>query len=153
MTVRLSTGLRNALAGPTGFAATFNKGVIHIYSGPQPVSADAAVQGTLLGVVTVNGGAFAFGSPTNGLGFDAPVAGTVSKAAAETWKATGLALGVAGWFRLMGNASDNLGASTTLARLDGSCGVSGADLNISNIAFDVGTPETLDVFQFTFPAQ
>ena len=34
MTVRLSTALRNKLAGPTGFGTTFDKGVIYIYSGP-----------------------------------------------------------------------------------------------------------------------
>jgi hypothetical protein len=35
----------------------FNKGYIEIYSGAQPVSADAAETGTLLGVVSVNGAA------------------------------------------------------------------------------------------------
>ena len=40
MTVRLSTGARNALAGETGFGKTFETGVIYIYSGPQPLSAD-----------------------------------------------------------------------------------------------------------------
>lgn len=153
MTVRLSTALRNALAGQNGFGKTFDKGVIYVYSGPQPLSADSAVQGTLLGIVTTNGGAFNFGTATNGLAFDTPVNGTVSKAAADAWKFTGLAAGTAGWFRLMGNATDNLGASTTLPRLDGSCATSGADLNISNVNVEVGSPNTIDVFQFTFPAQ
>jgi hypothetical protein len=153
MTVRLSTGLRNNLAGNTGFGATFDNGVIYIYSGPQPLTADSAVSGTLLGKVTVDGGAFAFGTATNGLGFDAPASGVVSKAAAENWKFTGIAAGTAGWFRLMGNASDNLGASTTLPRMDGSIGVSGADLNLSNISIAVDAPNTIDVFQFTIPAQ
>ena len=151
--MKLSTGLRNALAGATGFGTTFNDGVIYIYSGPPPLTADAAVTGTLLGIVTVDGGAFAFGSPTNGLGFDAPSDGVVSKAAAETWRFTGLADGVAGWFRLMGNASDNLGVSTTLPRLDGTIAVSGADMNLSNINIVTGAPNTIDVFQFTVPAQ
>ncbi len=153
MTVRLSTGLRNKLAGTTGFGSTFDNGVIYIYSGPQPLSADNAVSGTLLGIVTVDGGAFSFGTATNGLGFDAPVAGVVSKAAAEDWKFDGIADGTAGWFRLMGNATDSLGSSTTLPRLDGSIGVSGADLNLSNISIVTGAPNTIDVFQFTIPAQ
>ena len=153
MTVRLSTGLRNAMVGLTGFGTTFSQGVINIYSGPQPLSADNAVTGTLLCTVTKDGAAFAFGAPTNGLAFDPPVAGVVSKAAADTWKAVGLAAGTAGWFRLMGNAADSLGASTTLPRLDGSIGTSGADLNLSNIAIAVGAPNTVDVFSFTLPAQ
>lgn len=152
MTVKHSTGLRNSLAGPKGFGATFDKGVIYIYSGPQPLSADNAVSGTLLGIVTKDGAAFAFGSPDNGLSFDAPAGGVVAKAAADNWKFTGLAAGTAGWFRLMGNASDNLGNSTALPRLDGSIGTSGADLNLSNIAVAVGAPNTIDVFQYEFPA-
>ena len=57
MTIRLSTGLRNALAQGLGFAGVFNRGSINIYSGAQPVSADAAVTGTLLGAVTASSGA------------------------------------------------------------------------------------------------
>ena len=153
MTIKLSTGLRTALAGATGFGATFEKGVIHIYSGPQPVTADSAAPGTLLGVVTGDAGPFAFGSPTNGLEFDPAAAGGVSKSAVQEWKFRGLANGTAGWFRLMGNTSDALGQSTTSPRLDGSVGTSGADLNLSNIAVTTGTPATIDVFAFGIPAQ
>lgn len=151
--LKLSTGLRNLLAGSTGFGGAFEGGVMYIYSGPQPATADSPVTGTLLGIVTKDGGAFAFGSPENGLSFDAPANGTVSKKAADVWKMVGIALGTAGWFRLMGNAPDNLGASATLPRLDGSIGTAGADLNMSNISIDVGVPSTCDIFQFTVPAQ
>ena len=57
MTVRFSTGARNGFAGGLGFAAMFNRGVLDVYSGTQPASADAAVTGTLLGRVTVASGA------------------------------------------------------------------------------------------------
>lgn len=57
MTVRLSTGLRNLLAGGAGFGQIFNKGRIEIYTGSQPASADAAVTGTLLGIVSASSGA------------------------------------------------------------------------------------------------
>jgi hypothetical protein len=153
MTVKLSTGARNALAGATGFGATFEAGVLFVYSGPQPLSADNAPSGTLLGIVTRDGGTFAFGSPENGLSFGTPASGTVAKKAADNWKFSGIARGTAGWFRLMGNASDGLGQSATAPRMDGSVGVSGADLNLSNIAVEVGAPHTIDVFQFTIPAQ
>ena len=153
MTVRLSTGLRNKLAGTTGFGSSFADGVIYIYSGPQPLSADNAVSGTLLGIVSQDGLPFTFGSTTNGLNFDAPVAGVVQKAVADVWKFDGIAAGTAGWFRLMANAVDNLGSSTTLVRMDGSVGTSGADLNLSQISVAIGAPNTIDVFQFTVPAQ
>ncbi|WP_025915526.1 hypothetical protein [Herminiimonas sp. CN] len=152
MTIRLSMGARNSLAGPKGFGATFEAGVIYVYSGPQPLSADNPVAGTLLGIVTKDAAAFVAGTPTNGLSFAVPVMGVVSKQPADNWKFIGLADGTAGWFRLMGNAYDALGASTTLSRLDGSVGTSGADLNLSNINVVVGSPNTIDIFQYEFPA-
>lgn len=152
MTIKHSTGLRTNMVGTTGFGTTFDRGVIHIYSGPQPVSADAPVTGTLLGVVTESAGAFSFGSATNGLQFEPAAAGEVAKKTAQEWKFKGLANGTAGWFRLMGNASDALGTSTTSPRLDGNIGTSGADLNLSNIAVTTNTPCTIDVFIYGIPA-
>jgi hypothetical protein len=136
----------------TGFTGAFNDGVIYIYTGPQPVNADAAVQGTLLGIVSVNGGTFAFGSPTNGLGWEAAAAGVIVKETTEVWSMTASGNGTAGWFRLMGNTTDNLGSSTTLARLDGSVAQSGGDLNLSSTNIVSGQPTSIDVFQFTLPA-
>lgn len=57
MTVRLSTGLRNAKAGRLGFAGALNRGVIKVFTGAQPVSADAAETGTLLGTFSASSGA------------------------------------------------------------------------------------------------
>lgn len=151
MTVRLSTGLRNNLAGSTGFAATFANGIIEIRTGTQPATADAAATGTLLGTVTLASGAFTPGTATNGLTFAAASAGSVSKSG--TWSFNGVAAGTAGWFRLKGNALDNDALSTTLPRLDGSIAVSGADMNLSNISIAVSAPTTIDSFSFTIPAQ
>lgn len=152
MALKLSTGLRNGMLNSTGFTEAFNDGIIYIYTGPQPTDADSATQGTLLMRITVNNGAWSAGSATNGLGFDAPVAGVISKAAAEVWRGLGVADGTAGWFRLCGNATDAGGASTTLPRLDGSVAISGGDMNLSSIAIVTSAPTTLDVFQFTLPA-
>lgn len=66
MTLRLSTGLRNALIQGLGFAGAFNRGSIQIYSGSQPASADAAITGTLLGTVTVGSGALTQETPATG---------------------------------------------------------------------------------------
>lgn len=57
MTIRLSTGLRNMLAGSLGFNGAMNHGFIKIFSGTQPASADAAETGTLLGIITKASGA------------------------------------------------------------------------------------------------
>lgn len=152
MTIKLSTGARNAMAGPTGFGATFANGVIYIYSGPQPLTADAAPSGTLLGIATKDGAAFTPGSPDNGLTFAAPTGGTISKSA-DNWKFTGIAVGTAGWFRLVGNAADPLAASTTAVRMDGAVTTTGPELKLSILAVEVGSPHTVDVFRFTVPAQ
>ncbi len=142
--IRLSTALRTNLAGTTGFAATFANGIIEIRTGSQPTTADAAATGTLLGTVTLASGAFTPGSPTNGLTFATAADGAVSKSG--VWSMNGIAAGTAGWFRLKGNALDNDLLSTTLPRLDGSIAVSGADMNLSNIAISSGAPTTCDSF-------
>ena len=151
MTVRLSTGLRTALAGTTGFGSAFANGVVEIYSGVQPLTADTAVSGTLLGTVTLASGAFTPGVSTNGLTFGAASAGVISKSG--TWSFNGAVAGTAGWFRLKANAADSGILSTTAVRLDGSIAVSGADLNLSNISIAVSAPNTIDSFTFTIPAQ
>ncbi len=148
--VRLSTGLRNNLAGATGFAATFANGIIEIRSGTQPASADAAATGTLLGTVTLASGEFTPGVTTNGLTFATAADGAVSKSG--VWSFNGVAAGTAGWFRFKGNALDNDLLSTTLPRLDGSIAVSGADMNLSNISIAIGAPTTCDGFVWTQPA-
>lgn len=257
MTLKLSTGLVNALAQNRGFAGIFNRGSINIYSGAQPVNADAAVTGTLLGTVTASSGALtqetratgtivitaaAGGSintvtvgtfniipdgavsavagdtaataqaladainrngifdasvssstititakpgvgtswnglaltaslttvtatygggtvsggvaPVNGLIFGQPSAGVIAKLSTQVWSFNGIAAGTAGWFRLIGSQSDAgalLSGAPWLPRLDGSIAVSGADLNLSNIAIAVGSPNTIDTFQWTQP--
>lgn len=153
MTVKLSTGLRDAMAGTTGYSGALNGGVIHVYSGPQPVTADAAATGTLLGVATLNAGAWTAGSPTNGLVLDAPSGGGVAKPSAAVWKFIGLAAGTVGWFRHVGNALDDGTTSVTLPRIDGAAGVGSGDAKFSTLTVAVGQPVTIDVYSFQIPAQ
>ena len=151
MTTRHSTGLRNLMLSTAGFTEIFANGIIEIYSGAQPASADNAATGTLLGTVTKAGGAFTPGTSTNGLTWGTPSAGVVSKST-DLWQFTGVAAGTAGWFRLKGNALDDNLSSTTLPRLDGSIASSGGDLNLSNLTISVGAPNTIDSFSYTIPA-
>lgn len=151
--LRLSTGLRDKLLGTESFRDIFDYGVIYIYSGSQPSRADDAVQGTLLGKVTVDGGAFSFGSQANGLQFAAPDGGAIEKVADDAWQFQGLEDGTAGWGRLMGNDNDDLGSSESLPRLDFSIARTGADLNLSNTNIAVDAVHTIDVFRYSIPAQ
>ena len=148
MTVRLSTGFRNALLGQQAFRDIFEYGVIHVYTGSQPTSANSAVSGTLLGKITEDGGTFTFGSQDNGLLFDEPDDGIIAKDPAQMWQMLAEASGTAGWARLMGNASDPLGQSDTLPRIDFSIGTSGADLLLNNTSISEGARTTIDQFRY-----
>jgi hypothetical protein len=127
-------------------------GVIRIYSGSQPADADTAVSGTLLLEISVDGGAFVAGAYANGLEFGDATTGFIVKAAGDTWQDNGIANGTAGWFRFVGNAADAGGSSTTLPRVDGSVGTSGADLNMTSTSIVVGSTYTIDTFKLTLPA-
>ena len=149
MTVKLSTGLRSAMLNGGvggGVKGALDLGKINIYSGPQPLTADTGATGTLLGTVTVNAGG-------TGLTFDAATAGTLSKAVAENWKFNGIAVGTTGWFRFYPSSGNPANVSTTEARIDGSIATSGADVSLTNISITIGSPNTIDVFSITIPAQ
>jgi hypothetical protein len=126
-------------------------GKLLVYSGAQ-CSPDDAPVGTLLITVTVSGGTFVHGAFGNGLEFeDDPTSGVVEKMASETWQGTAVASGTAGWFLFVANPTDALAYSTTLPRISGSIGVSGADLNISSSSIVSGRIYTIDTFIFTLP--
>lgn len=146
MAERLSTGLRNALAGATGFGATMAHGIIEIRSGTQPASADAAASGTLLAIATLNGLPFTPGTATNGLTFSGPTLGVLT--GSGVWSYTGIANGTAGHFRFKANGADDGGESTTLPRLDGSCAASGADMNM-HTDIKIGETGTITNFSYT----
>jgi hypothetical protein len=148
MTVRLSTGMRNKMldGGTTGgVKGALALGFIYLYTGSQPASADTGATGTLLGKVTKDG------DGTTGLNFDAAASGVSSKAAAETWRFTGLADGVAGWFRFSAASDTPTATSTTAARIDGTIGTAGADMNIANTNVVTGAVSTVDNFTITQP--
>ena len=156
MAVKFSTGAIAKMLGKNGtdtgadgLRGIFTNGVIKLYTGAQPATADDAPTGTFLGDITVNGGAFVEGSATNGLNFGAPSGKTISKATGETWKFTGSAAGTIGWFRMQANAVDNDSSSTSLSRIDGSVGVTSGDMRLTSVTSAVGTSITIDAFTIT----
>jgi len=128
-------------------------GVLKIYSGSQPALGDTAYSGTLLCTITESSGAFTPGSEANGLEFGDEASGYVEKCTDETWSGAASATGTAGWFRFYANATDAGALSTTLPRIDGSIGTSGADLNMSSTAITSGATYTIDSFKLTLPYQ
>ena len=132
----------------------FKDGVLKVYSGAQPTTADTAYAGTQLLEISVASGAFVSGAAANGLEFGTASAGAISKNT-DVWSDTGIASGTAGWFRLYANATDTGGADTTpflYPRIDGAVGTSGAELNMSSTSITLGATSTIDTFTITFPA-
>ena len=151
MTIRASTGLKNAMLGSVGLKDALANGVLRIYSGTQPSSADAAVVGTLLMEVTLDGGAFSHGTPTNGLNWDTPANGQTEKPVADTWKGAGIADGVAGWGRFCANPLDDGSSSTSLSRVDMSVGKGTGDLQLSNVNVATSAPISVDYAVLRLP--
>lgn len=151
MALRLSTGLRDKLLGLGSFKTIMQNGVIRIFPGVQPASADDAEGATHLIEITESSGAFTPGAAASGLNFDAPVNGVTAKAAGEVWSGSAAATGTAGWFRFYAN-DRTTGADTAHARFDGSVSTSGAQLNMSSTAITAGATTTIDSFVVTMPA-
>ena len=159
--LRLSTGIRNnLLQGTGGIAGLLNEGVMDIYTGTMPASADAAETGTLLVRVSVasglagssgtGGGTAGTGVGTNGLKFGTAANGSITKSA-DVWSGTGKASGESGWWRFY--ATQVLkGATGTAIRMDGNCAVSGGDLNMSDLTVAAAATITIDTFSITLPA-
>lgn len=150
MAERLSTALANLQLAD--FANTFKNGVLAIYSGNQPASADAAETGTLLCLITRDGGAFTPGQPANGLNFGKPADGRLDKASDETWSGNVLADGVAGWFRFYDN-SYTTGASTRAKRFDGTvAAISSAEMFLNDTQLYANTIVAVDNFPILYQA-
>ena len=144
--LRLSTGIRTALAGTQGLKTLLNGGILEIYTGGQPSSADYAETGTKLVRITLSSGDVA----TAGLTFGTAAAGVLPKSA-SVWSGAILVSGVGGWFRLYGTAGTT-GSSASENRIDGNVGVSGSDLVLSNSSLTKDATITIDSFSLTIPA-
>jgi hypothetical protein len=125
-------------------------GVIRLYSGAQPASADDAETGTLLVELTQSSLAFVAGAVANGLELGEAVAGVISKEFGEVWSGINQNGGTAGWGRWYANTLDT-GASTTARRIDFACGVSGAELNMTSTSLTALATTTIDTVAITQP--
>lgn len=111
-----------ANAAADAFCALLNDGYLRIYSGAQPATvATAITTQTLLAELRYS--ATAFGAAVNG----------IATANAITQDASANANGTAAWFRSF--ATDG-----TTAHMDGTCGLSGCDLNLSSTTVVAGVP-------------
>lgn len=154
MAERFSTGLRNEVAKAAGssYADALSDGIIYLFSGSQPATADAT-EGTAINLVkiTLASGAFTPGAPTNGINLDVATLGVLAKAVAEVWSGENIAAGVIGWGRFYANDVVQ-GESTTAVRFDFAVSQSGAELDAGNTTVVIGGTTTLSTFTLTLPA-
>lgn len=133
MTLKLSTGLRDALVATGSLKGTLDGMVMRFYDGVVPASADAAITGTMLVEMTLNA------DGATGLTYEAVTgSGYARKTAAEVWSGTVAATGTITHARFCAIADDGT-LSTTAVRLQ---------FERSDMALSVETPtqgETYDV--------
>ena len=145
MTFKTSTGLRNNMLVGSSFAGIMATAKLRIYSGTVPATADAALSGnTLLCEISDDD----TGDP---LQFEATaVNGSLSKLSSQVWSGECVASGTASFYRLV-NDSDDGTTSTTADRVQGSIGVAGADMNISNPTLVALALQPVDYFSVALP--
>jgi hypothetical protein len=137
-----------------GWRDIFKNGCIRIFTGSQPSTADAAEQGTLLGVVSESHGTWTAWLAANGLQWAVPDAATIDKLLSQVWQFVGLSDATAGWGRICGNELDSGALSTTAPRVDFSIGSVGTDVTISpSSTIATGGVYTIDSMQDVIPYQ
>ncbi len=155
MSWRLSTALRNAMLETDSLKDILAGGVIKVFTGTQPSSADDEESGTHLLTLTVDGETVTSGDPTNGLNLGDASEGKIQKASGETWKGENLESGTAGWFRWYPNDFANHEGEDmdeTKIRLDGRCASTGGELNFTSTSLTQGVDTTVSTAELIMPA-
>jgi len=147
MSLQISTGLRDYMLVTGALKTGIDGGVIRIYDGTVPATADAALSGNnLLCVISNNMAGTGINMATT------PASGVLAKASAEVWKGLIAITGTASFYRFSGLA-DAGGLSTTEKRLQGTVAAAGGDLNFSSVAFVANGSNTksVDTYNVVLP--
>lgn len=142
MSIKTSTGLRTHLMVTGSLKEALDGGFIKFYNGTEPTTANAAVTGSLLWTVSVDGDG-------TGLTFEAATVDAAAvKETTETWCGATTA-GTPTYWRFV-EAADTGVLSTTEKRIQGSCGnTAGVDIFLTNPVLVTDTDlnaKTLDAF-------
>lgn len=136
MATRIPTATRNAMANAAVdlLDAGTGAGIIRIYTGSQPASANDAASGTLLGTLTCSDPAF--GNASTG----------VATASAITSDTSADATGTAGWFRALDSDANTV--------LDGSITATGGggDMTLDSVSIVAGGTIAVTSWTVTAPA-
>lgn len=160
MSLQLSTGLRNHLLITGNLKAAVDNLVIKIFSGTPPLSPDDALSGNteLVEIGFTEGGTPS--APVKGCIFNGTIStdGVLEKNG-DLWDGEIQNSGIATFYRLVDVNGDNLAAddgslaSTTAIRIQGTVGVTLADMNFSDVNFVATNIKQIDVFNLVMPIQ
>lgn len=141
--IHFSTQLSNALLASGSLKSLIDTGKIYIYSGPVPATADDAIDGSCVLLVTVSNGG-------TGVTFDGtPANGVLKKTTSETWSETIGTSGTASFYRLCVGSDDGSAASTTgNYRVQGTIGTDASfDLVVPSTTLTSGNTQSIDTYQ------
>lgn len=142
--MKASTGLRNGMLDTNDLKTILALGQIEIYRGTVPADADAAiVPGDLLVTITEISGA-------TGLSFAASAVDGVISKDATVWSGVVAITDTATFYRHVG-AADTGVLSTTEPRIQGTIGLAGADLNLTDLALIAAATQTIDFYVVALP--
>lgn len=146
MSLKASTGLRNAMLVTGSLKSQLDLGFIKIYAGTVPTDADQSLgAATLLCTITKNG------DGVTGLTIAATAsAGAVAKFN-EIWSGTNATTGTASFWRFI-KTGDTGTLSTTEVRLQGTAATSGSELVMTSTSLAGGAPQNIDYFTVALPA-
>lgn len=130
MSFKFSTGYRNGICVNGSVKALLDGGFIDLYAGAVPASPDDSVGAATL-LCTISDNATGAGLTLN----TTASGGVVTKLPAQTWKGEILADGTPTFFRFR-KTGDTGGASTTDIRIQGTIGLSGADMVLNPAILD-----------------
>lgn len=157
MAASLSTALKNYLLGTGDIKTALADGFIYVYSGTVPASADEALTDqTLLvkmGTFDAGSGTADSDEPDDGLDLGTAASGAITKDS-DVW--TGQIQAGSGtaatFFRWCGGASSPsaIDNGTSTFRIQGTCGLQGADLNFNPNSFTDGNTKTIGSAEIRF---
>ena len=146
MSIKISTGLRNAMLASSSVKGALDDGFVNIYAGSVPATADDTISSaTLLCTISVD-------STGTGVTFDAAAAsGVLAKNSGEIWSGINVESGTATFYRHVGDA-DTGASSTTQPRIQGTISTAGADLNFTSTSLVNGAPQIIDFYTVAMPS-
>lgn len=145
MAVKTSTGLRNSMLATSDFKALMDGGLIKVYSGTVPATADDSLgSATLLLTISDN-------DTGAGIDFDTtPTAGAISKDPNQIWSGTIGTTGTPTFYRHVA-AGDTGVSSITEARIQGTVATAGADMNFADVNFIAAATRSLTYYSVAIP--